>query len=273
MKSNRMALAMVAAGAALCLPGRSGAYTLRESDGGAPVRWHEGDRSVRIDEGLRHLGPAGQSREAVLDALSAWSSVEDSPFAFDCETKFRSGLGMGERLDGVTDVSLVEQGWELDPDFLAITLVTYDATTGVIWDADVVLNADDHEFGVGELGAGQFDATSVLTHEVGHLVGLGHSEVQEATMYATSLPGQTSRRSLEADDEQGLLALYAGQSMDGGAGCSAIRAGLGADVNLGWIALGTGAWLLRRRTGGARRRRQATVKTSRSDAANVSGRR
>lgn len=52
------------------------------------------------------------------------------------------------------------------------------------------------------------DIQSVLTHEIGHLVGLGHSEDTTATMHVHTIPGDASKRSLELDDRQGLDALY-----------------------------------------------------------------
>ncbi|MBI5162190.1 MAG: matrixin family metalloprotease [Micrococcales bacterium] len=245
MMLRRIAIGTLAAMGVVLLPFRPvAAFTLRESDSGAEVRWHEGERAVRIDESLAHLGSASQARGAVVDALAAWAAVEGSPFVFEPEPGFRQGLGRGQRLDGVSDVSVVSEGWELDPSYLAITLVTYDPASGEIWDADVLLNGDSHELAVGELD-GRFDAASVLTHEVGHLVGLGHSELAEATMYASSRPGETVKRSLAADDELGLQALYLGQPMDGGAGCRVSPARSGGAAT--WIAAGAVLWLVRRR--------------------------
>lgn len=45
----------------------------------------------------------------------------------------------------------------------------------------------------------------VLSHEIGHMVGLGHSEVLESTMYFESFPGQ---QSLAMDDIAGVRSLY-----------------------------------------------------------------
>lgn len=255
MKSHRMAVAMLAATGAAAFPVPSGAYTLRESESGAVVRWHEANRSVRVDDSLTQLGPAGQARAAVGDALTAWGSVAGSPFDFNLEDGFRGGLGTGQRLDGISDVCMVDHDWQFDQSFLAITLVTYDAVTGEIWDADVLLNADKHRFGFGESAAGQYDAASVVTHEVGHLVGLGHSEVGEATMYAYSHPRETDKRSLAPDDEQGLAALYMGQAMDGAASCSIGGGPAYGPTSSCWIALGAGAGLLFRGRGRRRRRK------------------
>jgi len=55
---------------------------------------------------------------------------------------------------------------------------------------------------------GQFDIQGVVTHELGHALGLGHSTVNGATMYPSVQGGSTAARSLEPDDQAGVQALY-----------------------------------------------------------------
>ncbi|XP_059648935.1 metalloendoproteinase 2-MMP-like [Cornus florida] len=51
------------------------------------------------------------------------------------------------------------------------------------------------------------DLESVAVHEIGHLLGLGHSSVEEAIMYPTIASG-TRRVELAGDDIQGIQVLY-----------------------------------------------------------------
>lgn len=53
----------------------------------------------------------------------------------------------------------------------------------------------------------RYDVQSVMLHEVGHTVGLDHSEYKSAAMYAYSYKGAI-KRSLSQDDIDGLNARY-----------------------------------------------------------------
>lgn len=51
------------------------------------------------------------------------------------------------------------------------------------------------------------DLESVATHEIGHVLGLGHSSAREAVMYPSLKPRET-KLVLQRDDIEGVQALY-----------------------------------------------------------------
>lgn len=79
-------------------------------------------------------------------------------------------------------------------DVLAKTTVAYDEGTGEIVDADIAVRT-----GLGS------KLQAVLTHEIGHALGLGHSEVKDSTMFWSYFDGQET---LHTDDIAGVHTLY-----------------------------------------------------------------
>ena len=68
------------------------------------------------------------------------------------------------------------------------------------------LHYDAHEqWAVGAF-PGAMDVESVALHEIGHLLGLGHTSVREAIMFPSISAGVT--KGLHADDIKGIKALY-----------------------------------------------------------------
>jgi hypothetical protein len=100
---------------------------------------------------------------------------------------------------------------------VALTTVTSLKATGEIVDADIELNAVHHRYTAGDRDV-MTDLDSTLTHEAGHALGLGHSEVYEATMYESTRRGDTTLRTLHPDDEAGICATYPPQA--GPAACA-----------------------------------------------------
>ncbi|MDH5673181.1 MAG: matrixin family metalloprotease [Myxococcales bacterium] len=114
-------------------------------------------------------------------------------------------------LRNINSVSVVTHGRpEPGEGQVALTTVTSDRSTGEIFDADIALNAEENTFTVGDEQV-RTDLQSTLTHEIGHLLGLEHSDVSGATMGPSTDLRSTSLRTLERDDVEGLCALYAPQ--------------------------------------------------------------
>jgi hypothetical protein len=90
---------------------------------------------------------------------------------------------------------------------LATTSVTYDDRTGEIYDADMAINAAFNDVTVSDTKIG-YDLQSIVTHEVGHFIGLAHSPNADATMYASYARGTTGPRKLSDDDIAAVCTVY-----------------------------------------------------------------
>ncbi len=87
---------------------------------------------------------------------------------------------------------------------LAATLTGYyvsQAGDDRIYDADVYTNTAQPLYSSREAGcSGEYDIDGIMAHEVGHVIGLGHSNVSGATMYPSVSACNTGNRTLAADD-------------------------------------------------------------------------
>ena len=60
-------------------------------------------------------------------------------------------------------------------------------------------------------GSSSFDVQNIMTHEIGHLLGLFdlyESGAVDYTMYWLALKGETNKRTLETDDKNGIKDIY-----------------------------------------------------------------
>lgn len=92
---------------------------------------------------------------------------------------------------------------------LALTTITYLKDTGEIVDADIEVNSANVQLSTSDTNITN-DLQAILTHEVGHFLGLAHSEVQDATMhrlYNVNV-GDATFRTLSEDDRRGICDLY-----------------------------------------------------------------
>lgn len=86
---------------------------------------------------------------------------------------------------------------------LAATYTGY-YTGSTIYDADIVTNSTGYAWAsAGEACSSEMYVEGVMVHKVGHLLGLGHTNVAGATMYPPVSYCNNGPATTEADDQAG----------------------------------------------------------------------
>ncbi|MGI8926348.1 MAG: matrixin family metalloprotease [Tepidiformaceae bacterium] len=148
--------------------------------------------------------PASLSGEgaAIGAASDTWGNA-GADFAFTNAGTTGAGTGAcNNSTDGGNTVGWAPQGNSV----LAVTCTWYSTATSPFPATEFDMEIDpDWNWTTGT--PSNIDVQSVITHEFGHAVGLGHSASSAAVMYATYGAG-TSKRALTPDDINGLVAIY-----------------------------------------------------------------
>jgi hypothetical protein len=253
--SSRFAIWLVFALFAL-VHGRARAYSVNSTDDGDPIRWSVDSVGLRLDPALEAWLPPGDAFAAVSMAFDAWRGLPRVPdLVVKSGAPGKPGYHDGKRSNGV----YLMKHWDYAPQKLAVTVVTFELETGRLLDADVLVNPDVEFRLLSEDGTTvarpEYDLAAVLTHEAGHVLGLGESEEDpSATMWPYANPGDVHQRTLSEDDEEGAIDAYAGPPPAPAAGCGSMRVSSGARHASGgaWLLLGLaglGLWLRRWKRG------------------------
>lgn len=179
-------------------PGALAKTDLLRTSSGALVHWIDYDITVGLDRGAPSRTVASDGvREALQAAVDAWNEVGDLPVRFRVVTT----------LDPAVRVRFCRGRWTGELDDLGKAVFTADVRTGIVASATVEINECDRSFlAPDEVEDGRFDLQAVLTHELGHVLGLAHSDDPNSLM---SFRGGTAGvRTPKADDRAGIAIIY-----------------------------------------------------------------
>ena len=153
------------------------------------LKWNYPLIPIKIENTSHSLS---NSSQIIQDSIAEWNlastfQIVSNPNA-NSSIKFSDNFSIyGSAVIGVTEVSY--------------------GTTGVINKATILLNEEHYDFRASpgmSFGSSVY-LKDVVTHEFGHFLGLGHTEVLDATMFYAHFPGQAD---LSADDFAGIRQKY-----------------------------------------------------------------
>lgn len=190
---------------------------------GTPFYWESSCGSLSPTPDILPEGFTAETFTSAVDrAFARWNAVSctgaptgAATFRFASLGPCREGLGWDPEGPNA-NIVVFRPRWNDDAEHrdgtIAITGITYDAETGQILDADTELNLRSAENPTGFVfsttgAAGTADLETILTHELGHTVGLAHSPLRSAVMYFSAGLGE-QRRDLTEDDTLGACAIH-----------------------------------------------------------------
>lgn len=215
----------------LALPHVASAYVCtRASAEGPSLAWENRQVVLRYPQKSGVEVSLAQIQESLLAAAAEWGAPACSDFQFlvgASTDEERVGFDWRRGTDSAANQNILvfrrgaafgeDDAWLHPRGAIAITTLAYTRTTGTILDADIEMNDAYFSFTACEEDAlactDLHDLHNTLTHELGHVVGLGHPPssqpgASEASMFSSTSIGDRKKRDLAEDDVAGLCEIY-----------------------------------------------------------------
>lgn len=152
------------------------------------ARWENTPISYQVD------GP-WKLKAATEKAIGKWTVAASGEIEFCNES------------EPAVTIKWIKRGWEYPPSFAAVTV--FNTLDGFIVSATVSINAESYRWRrhSREMHCKrQYENLDVtILHELGHVLGLGHSDQKDSVMYFAP-----TENALSSDDIQGIQFLYGG---------------------------------------------------------------
>ena len=137
----------------------------------------------------------------IESSLESWESVTSSSVIL---TYQGTDSGTQNKTDGKNIIFWESTNFIIDAPIAGLAMITFNATTGEISDVDIVLNDPDYTFVTSGLNSPPtLRLDGIVRHEVGHLMGIHHSDITNANM--SSGVGSIA---IASDDKNAVSFLY-----------------------------------------------------------------
>ncbi len=172
-------------------------YVINTNEQGEETSWSSSLRNIQL-----YLDPSNSSglSQSSVSSILAHSMAEWN--------KSNDDIQLNAYLSNRSFVSRNDIYFSRDASYFAggsiaaITQTVYREGSGEIIESDIIINGNNTYSGTP--GDSNY-LGDILTHELGHLIGLGHSQLLYSTMFYKLFSGQYS---ISPDDEGGMYSLY-----------------------------------------------------------------
>jgi hypothetical protein len=205
---------------------------------GVPVRWRTPCLSFSVNSRLSAKYDPKRTREVVIRSFQSWTGLtckkcvgtncisslrfKELPTPEQKAQNIENSLVSCARTDSNASAPNANLVFFSDYDWvykgssntLARTSTYKNVKDALIVDADIQINSYTNRLNIDEsdelVRQGYFDLQSILTHEIGHFIGLAHSGESTATMWASYDPKNNGiePRTLEEDDIDAVCEAY-----------------------------------------------------------------
>jgi hypothetical protein len=206
------------AGQACRLTGRNGAC---EADAECASGQRCADGYCRVERCVGRLlysiDPAGSAdfsdpsigADAMRSAIRAWRLVPCT--VFEAEEQEPDFASWDQANDGRNKFFWMETGFPGGPATLGVAVTSFNGDQSV--DSDILLNGVQHRWATPTTGSDGIDVFSVMLHEFGHLIGLGHTPSGSDAIMAPAWSGHPEIGP-RPSDVAGVCELYPGVRPD-----------------------------------------------------------
>ena len=180
---------------------------------GQPLWWRSSCVGLSLNDRITGNFDRDALDAALGRALRRWSNLScgdgTASFSFGRQGTVSCGVGQSKEGPNANVLFFRDDGWPYPGqyDTLGYTTVHFIVSTGEIIGADIEINTGKNYITVGDDNV-QNDFESIITHELGHALGLSHSHDDEAAMRPSYDLGDTSMRLLGQDDVSGACDIY-----------------------------------------------------------------
>jgi hypothetical protein len=191
-------------------------YTRITVSSGASPRWSNIPVPFWINENGYPPITNGSDFEAVLASFRTWQAVASANVQVD----YRGTTSAhNAAYDGINMISFTDTSTPLGSSVIAMTLSYFKTQPNgqVSFDESDIIFSPAFSFSTSG-DADKFDIQSVLTHEIGHFLGLDHAAMVSSVMVPYGRPGQFDQRTLQYDDIAAISEVYPKASAAAAAG-------------------------------------------------------